>query len=109
VEGGGGNWSRFPIEFPGHAFGLSFWISLGEDPCFGWPTGVEDCNFECPWGQSDAWVCTDKKLVWFGNLKFSFGDRTPAYRVPVLMALLRYIVRTDVGNRRVGERLAASC
>jgi hypothetical protein len=38
-----------------------------------------------------------------------FGDCTLAYRAPVLMALLRYIVWSDVGNRRVGERLAASC
>jgi hypothetical protein len=60
-------------------------------------------------GKQTTGVCTDKKLFWLGDFKFSFGDRTPAYRAPVLMALLRYIVRNDVGNRRVGEKLAASC
>jgi hypothetical protein len=109
VDGGGGNWPRFPGKFPGHTLRLCFYISLGEDPWFGWPTGVEDCSFKSPWGQADALGMYGQKLFWLGDFKFSFGYCTPAYRAPVLMALLRYIVRTDVGNRRVGDRLAASC
>jgi hypothetical protein len=53
-DGRGGNWPGFPGKFPGHAFRLWFCISLGEDPWFGWPTGVEDCSFESPWGQADT-------------------------------------------------------
>jgi hypothetical protein len=60
-------------------------------------------------GKQTPWVFTGKKLFWLGDFKFSFGDRTPAYQAPVLMALLQYIVRTDMGNRRMEERLAASC
>jgi hypothetical protein len=60
-------------------------------------------------GKQTPWVCMGKKLFWLGDFKSSFGDRTPAYWAPVLMALFRYIVRTDVGNWRVGEGLAASC
>jgi hypothetical protein len=63
VEGGGGNWPRFPIEFRGHALRLCFWILVGEDPLFGWPTGVEDCSFESSWGQTDAWGMYEQKAV----------------------------------------------
>jgi hypothetical protein len=63
VMGGGGNWPRFPGKFPGHALRLCFCISLGEDPWFGWPTGVEDCSFESPWGQADALGVYGQKAV----------------------------------------------
>jgi hypothetical protein len=42
---------------------LYFWISLGEDPWFGWPTSVEDCSFESPWGQANALGMYGQKAV----------------------------------------------
>jgi hypothetical protein len=68
---------------------------------FGWPAGVEDCGLESPWSKQTLGYVR-KNLVWLGDFKFSLGNRTRAYRAPVLMAFLRYIVRTDVGESESG-------
>ena len=51
-----------------------------------------------PVEEADTWVCTDKKLFRLGDIKFSFGDCTPAYRTSILLAFLRSIIRVDAGR-----------
>lgn len=104
MKGGGGSYPRFPSEFKGHGLGLQFWTFLREDflGSVGQPVRKTAASSPRAVKQTLGHVRTKN---WFGLeiLKFKFSVCTSAYRAPVLLVFLRYIVRTDVGNRGVGR------
>jgi hypothetical protein len=96
MEGGGGNWPRFPTDFSGHVLENLFLV-------FAWWRSLVRLADRCGrlqlrvpvGGKQTSWVCTGKRLFWLGDFKFNFGWRTPHGTSPIHR-------RTDVGNRRVG-------
>jgi len=108
VKGGGENYPRFPSEFGGQGLSLCFWICLREVHfgSVGRPVGKTAAS--SPRGATQTpEVCTELKLVLFGDFKIQFGSCVSAYRAPVCQVFLRYIDDPMWGSED-GERLSAS-